>query len=87
MLHTFTNKPDGGVPNGGLVADSSGNLYGATTDGGPDHMGTVFELSPDGNGGWTYNEIYSEYGGVAIAIDSQSNLYVSIDIAPGAVFN
>ena len=86
MLHTFTNKPDGGVPNGGLVADSSGNLYGTTTEGGTNRVGAVFELTPDGNGGWTYNEIYSEYGGVAIAIDSQGNLYVSIDIAPGAVF-
>ncbi|MGB8013357.1 MAG: choice-of-anchor tandem repeat GloVer-containing protein [Terriglobales bacterium] len=90
VLHTFTNTPDGGVPNGGLVADSSGNLYGATTEGGTcgvgSGCGSVFELTPDANGGWTYKEIFSTYGGVAIAIDSQGNLYVSFDFVAGAVF-
>ena len=50
------------------------------------YCGTVFELTPDGQGGWTYNEIYSAIGGVAIAIDSQGNLYVSVDIASGDIF-
>jgi hypothetical protein len=94
VLHTFTGKPDGGVPNGGLVADSSGNLYGTTisggtggsSQGGSSGFGSVFELTPNGNGGWTYNEIYSAMGGVAIAIDSQGNLYISVVQIAGGIF-
>jgi uncharacterized repeat protein (TIGR03803 family) len=85
VVHTFTGTPDAAVPNAGLVADSSGNLYGTTILGGATGEGAVFELTPDGEGGWKYKEIYSAFGGVGIAIDSQGNLYVSIDIAPGAV--
>ena len=91
VLHTFDptdgRRPaDGAQPLAGLVADSSGNLYGTTDLGGARGVGTVFELTPDGQGGWTYNEIYSEFGGVAIAIDSQGNLYISLDIASGDIF-
>src|ERR1700738_4644117 len=28
LLHSFTGGADGGIPNGGLVRDKSGNLYG-----------------------------------------------------------
>jgi uncharacterized repeat protein (TIGR03803 family) len=37
------------TPYGGLVEDSSGNLFGTSLYGGPGHDGTVFELSPEGN--------------------------------------
>jgi uncharacterized repeat protein (TIGR03803 family) len=40
---------DGSQPAGGLVADSEGNLYGATTYGGSDNAGTVFMITPEGN--------------------------------------
>ncbi len=91
ILHTFdptdgTRPADGAEPLAGLVADSSGNLYGTTDEGGTQGVGTVFELTPDGQGGWTYKEIYSAIGGVAIAIDSQGNLYVTVDIASGDIF-
>lgn len=85
VLHTFDNSPDGASPLVGLVADSSGNLYGTTLNGGAYGIGAVFELTPDGNGGWTYDEIYSAFGGTGLAIDSQGNLYLTINIAPGAV--
>ena len=48
-------------------------------------MGTVFELTPDGQGGWTYHEIYTAIGGNAIAIDGQGNLYSSVDIVSGGI--
>lgn len=38
-LYTFTGGADGGVPNGGLVRDTAGNLYGATTYGGSTNSG------------------------------------------------
>lgn len=56
VLHFFTGKKgDGANPAAGLIADSLGNLYGATEFGGGQAVcngsygcGTVFELAPDG---------------------------------------
>jgi uncharacterized repeat protein (TIGR03803 family) len=55
VLHTFTGGSDGANPNGALIADTAGNLYGNTTYGGDggscSHFGgcgVVFKLSPDG---------------------------------------
>lgn len=49
VLHSFTNSPsDGAGPWAGLLADSSGNLYGTTYEGGAHNAGTVFKLTPDG---------------------------------------
>lgn len=48
VLYTFTAGNDGGFPEGGLIADASGNLYGTTGAGGVGLYGTVFELSGTG---------------------------------------
>jgi uncharacterized repeat protein (TIGR03803 family) len=52
VLHTFKGSPDGGFPNGGVILDSKGNLYGTTSEGGTGACdggcGTVFKLSPAG---------------------------------------
>ena len=57
VLHSFTNAPDGAQPNGGLVIDAAGNLYGTTQNGGvyvaSGGNGTVFELV---NSSGTYTE-------------------------------
>jgi uncharacterized repeat protein (TIGR03803 family) len=47
-LYSFAGKPDGGIPYGALVLDSSGNMYGTTRSGGAYSGGTVFELTPSG---------------------------------------
>jgi uncharacterized repeat protein (TIGR03803 family) len=49
VLHNFQSASDGGFPVGGLILDSSGNLYGTTGAYGPQGGGTVFELSPSGS--------------------------------------
>jgi uncharacterized repeat protein (TIGR03803 family) len=56
ILHSFRGD-DGAIPFFGVVVDGSGNLYGTTNEGGivngsscPNGCGTVFELSPSGNG-------------------------------------
>jgi uncharacterized repeat protein (TIGR03803 family) len=58
-LHHFPSfHGDGASPYAGLVFDASGNLYGATESGGtvnqacPQGCGTIFQLTPDGQGGW-----------------------------------
>jgi len=60
ILHSFQMQTDGGVPYAGLVVDSSGNVYGAATEGGgggSDGGGTVFELTPS-SVGWTFKTLY-----------------------------
>jgi uncharacterized repeat protein (TIGR03803 family) len=80
-LHDFQNASDGGIPYAGLIADPSGNFYGATTEGGINGGGTIYELTPS-NGAWNFNVIYGLPGwGIAgsfrnVVLDPTSgNLY------------
>jgi uncharacterized repeat protein (TIGR03803 family) len=62
-LYRFTGggargKDDGAYPIGRLAMDRSGALYGATTSGGKDGMGTLFKLSPT-DGDWKLEIIYT----------------------------
>jgi uncharacterized repeat protein (TIGR03803 family) len=47
VLHKF-DFTDGSQPVGQLLRDAAGNLYGVTTDGGPNNAGEVFEFTADG---------------------------------------
>jgi len=49
VLHTFAGLSDGANPNGSLILDAAGNLYGTTASGGPLNQGTVFELDTNGD--------------------------------------
>jgi uncharacterized repeat protein (TIGR03803 family) len=54
VLHSFANGADGGYPQGGLVSDGQGNLYGTTFEGGnsacnQNGCGTVFKVDASGN--------------------------------------
>jgi len=48
ILHVFNLLSDGGSPAGGVVLDSSGNIYGTTQYGGPNGFlaGVAFEITP-----------------------------------------
>lgn len=48
MIYSFFGSPDGDgtAPMAGLEADKHGHLYGTTSFGGPNNMGTVFEIIP-----------------------------------------
>jgi uncharacterized repeat protein (TIGR03803 family) len=50
ILHSFTGGSDGQWPLGDLIADSSGSLYGTTAGDEQNSFGTVFKLTPNGNG-------------------------------------
>ena len=85
VLYSFTSTPDGAFPYSGLTWDPSGNLYG-TTYGGGSGMGTVYELSPDGKGGWNEQVIYDRGGNAGLTIDGSSNLYGADNAEYGHIF-
>jgi uncharacterized repeat protein (TIGR03803 family) len=60
ILHNFPyNDPNDGYWPTGVVIDGAGNLYGATSHGGLNDRGTVFELMPGANGQWTESIVYN----------------------------
>jgi uncharacterized repeat protein (TIGR03803 family) len=79
LLYSFTGGSDGGNPNGELVQDAAGNLYG-TTYTGADGCGTVFKL--DSTGKETTLHTFGAPGGndgclpvAGVTRDSAGNLY------------
>lgn len=82
ILHSFGASPtDGLVPTAGLIMDSIGNLFGATSQGGANVSGTVFKIDTAG----TETILYSFAGSVndgrlpgpymGLIMDSAGNLY------------
>src|SRR5579862_6331791 len=84
-IFTF-KQANGSHPTASLVADSAGNLYGTTIEGGSSaDGGTVFRLAPptQGGGHWTQTVLYAFQGGTTdgkqpsqpVAFDAAGNLY------------
>jgi uncharacterized repeat protein (TIGR03803 family) len=65
VLYNFTGGSDGLHPQSSLVSDSAGNFYGTTALGGTCPgwnqygCGVVFELSPNGSGGWKQTVLHT----------------------------
>ncbi len=61
-LHSFSGA-DGSHPNGSLVSDAKGNLYGTTANGGSAGLGTVFKLTkPTAGVQWSLTTLHSFSG-------------------------
>ncbi len=81
VMHNFTGNSAGAYPFSSLIADGHGNLYGESNGDGT-FEGNVYELSPNGSGGWNYTEIY-EFGfdrvgafpSGPLTMDDEGNLY------------
>jgi len=58
VIYAF-KEADGSDPNGPLIFDDAGNLYGTTQQGGDNGEGTVFELIHRGDGLWKESALYS----------------------------
>ncbi len=84
-----TGCVDGNGPDGGVVIDAKGNLYGTAEFGGTKGLGVVFELSPSASG-WTETVLYNfcQQRGCAdgdepfakMIMDSAGNLYGTTSI-------
>jgi uncharacterized repeat protein (TIGR03803 family) len=88
ILYAFQGGADGQYSIGPLVMDKSGNLYGTTSDEGPNGLGivgfgTVYEVSPPAlaGGPWTKTTLHSFQGpdgetpAGGLVIDDAGNLY------------
>jgi uncharacterized repeat protein (TIGR03803 family) len=80
-LYHFADAPDGHQPNGNLLFDAAGNIYGTTETGGAFGFGNVFKLTHSG-GGWMETVIYNFMGGNdgvqpqdGVIMDGAGNLY------------
>ena len=67
---------------GNLIFDSAGNLYGTTGDQYSPSLITVFKLSPNADGTWTENVLWTSAGGseplnirAGVIFDASGNLY------------
>ena len=81
-LHNFGSGNDGREPWSNLIFDAVGNLYGTTSNGGNYGLGTVFELAPNGHGGWTETKLHSFGSGEdganpegSLVFDAAGNIY------------
>jgi uncharacterized repeat protein (TIGR03803 family) len=80
LIYSF-NGQDGRTADSGLIADSRGNLYGTTFNGGPNALGSVYELTPANAGTWRETVLYNFNGDdgafpiASLTFDSNGNLY------------
>lgn len=78
VLHNFVGGSDGATPEGSLLRDSLGNLYGTTLAGGTSGAGTVFEINRYGKEIVLYSFTGNPDGAMpeaGLAMDKLGNLY------------
>jgi uncharacterized repeat protein (TIGR03803 family) len=72
---------DGKLPQGGMVFDKAGNLYGTTYHGGKSSEGVVFKLASNADGSWTrtvllnFSGLDGQWPDSPLTIDEAGNLY------------
>jgi uncharacterized repeat protein (TIGR03803 family) len=81
VINDLLNDHDGYGPQGTLLMDPAGNLYGTTWSGGAHNFGAVFKLTPT-LGGWTYTSLHDFTNGndgaspvSNVVEDAEGNLY------------
>lgn len=80
ILHSFGSSPtDGESPNGPVVMDKQGNLYGTAYYGGEYEYGTIFKIRPDGTETILHNFDNNGTDGIqpyaGVVLDAHGNLY------------
>ncbi len=80
VIYSFTGNTDAWSPNGNLVFDRSGNLFGTAVYGGAYGQGAIYEVKPS-NSGWTETVIHGFTGGsdggqpASLLLGQDGNLY------------
>jgi len=78
-IYVFQGGNDGAYPAGGLIFDAAGNAYGTTEGNDQTQPGSVFKLTPQGDGTWHETVLHlftTGYGPKAnLATDAAGNLY------------
>ena len=83
-LASFNGGARGSNPDGTLLVDASGNLFGQTLSGGANNAGVLFELQKTGNGYATAPTILTSFGSGIIPIgEGRGNL---VEDAAGDIF-
>jgi uncharacterized repeat protein (TIGR03803 family) len=81
MIYSF-NGPDGCTPDGGVIADAVGNLYGTTFYGGLYDSGSAYKLTRNSDGSWSEATLYSfadqQNPYSELTMDAAGNLYGNI---------
>jgi uncharacterized repeat protein (TIGR03803 family) len=75
---SFVLNPNGADPRSQLVFDSSGDLFGTTSDGGTDGNGTVFEIAHGTSSITTlvnFNGANGEHPWAGVILDAAGNLF------------
>lgn len=88
VLYNFQGQPDGSGPYAGVIADTAGNLYGATSVGGAYGYGEVFKLDTTG-----YETVLHSFSGgsdgaypsASLSRDAAGSLYGTAEA--GGTFN
>jgi uncharacterized repeat protein (TIGR03803 family) len=83
VLHSFTSRPDGLTPIGGVIMDQFGNLYGTTAQGGTGTQGTVFKIDTSGNETVLHSFVSQPDGldpEAGLVIDEFNNLYGTTEL-------
>jgi len=83
VIYAFQGGTDGQWPYGSVAVDGAGNVYGTTSFGGlgSSAYGTVFRLTPSGDGQWTKTILHTFSGpdgafpDAGLTLDSEGNLY------------
>jgi len=99
LLHSFAGSGDGNQPEGDLLADKAGNIYGAAAIGGADFTchtkgnglnsgcGTVYKLAPDGTFTTLHAFEHPDKQGLIptgfLVADPQGNLYGTTETGGG----
>ncbi len=82
LIHDFgTTRGQVSAPEGPLIEDAAGNLYGVSFNGGTHQQGAVYKLGAVPNA-WSYTELYDFTGGADgagpvgnLVMDASGNLY------------
>lgn len=80
-VYTFQLTTEGNNPEGDLIFDAQGNIYGTTNQGGHIDYGVVFQLTPSSGGGWSESVLYAFPGYTldrpesGVIFDHSGNLY------------